>query len=571
MVKPVKFKNQVLIICITVIFCCSLLLAFNAHSFAQVEDVYAIKAGKIFTVTNDTLKNGIIILRNGIIEAVGQGLEIPVDAEIIEADSMWIYPGLIDSHTSLAIKKPKTSQPSSQTAQRQSSSRSSTPQEILNPEKYAADMLDPKDSKIKKMRDIGVTTVLTSPDQGIFRGHSALINLAGSKYGEMLLKSPVASHLTYSRNRGGYPSTLMGVIAFQRQTFHDAIYHKNLWARYNNQKQGFRRPVVNKSLDALLPILNKKMLVIISANTENEIKRSIKLAKEFGFNYLISGAIEGWRVIDHLKAEMKPVLVSLNYPKPENVTGYSYKLKIEGPKKEKKDKPEKKKDNDKKKETDPELAEIYANASKLQKAGLKLAFTSAGMKKPEELIKNINKAIEQGLSKEEALKALTINPAQIFGFSEQIGSIEEGKIANLVITSGDLFGEKTTVKYVFVDGKKFEMKAKKKKAATGDAKVDVTGTWEAIVETPQGEVPITLKLKQSGNELSGEFTSQMGSAEIYDGSVNGNEIQFSVEITIQGQTMELIFDGIVEGDSIDGSIDLGPMGSATWTATKPGF
>jgi len=538
---------------------------------ADTDDIYAVKAGKIITVTSNVIENGIIIIKDGIIQAVGQNIEIPIDAEVIEADSMWVYPGFIDSFTSLAIKKPKASQPSTGQGQRTTASPSS--QSILNPEKFAFDMLDPKDSKIEKIRNTGVTTVLTVPNQGIFRGHSAIINLTGNTPGEMVLKSQVASHLTYNRNRGGYPSTTMAVIAFQRQTFYDAIHHNNLWARYNKQNQGFRRPEMNKSLDALISVLNKKVPIIISANTENEIKRAIKFSKEFNLNYLISGVIEGWRVVDKLKSEMKPVLVSLNYPKPESVTGYSYKLKIEGPKKENEEKKkDEKKSKDKEKKIEPELAEIHANAGKLLKVGIKIAFTSEGIKKPEDYIKNVSKAIKQGLPKEEALKALTINPAQIFGIAKQVGSIEEGKIANLVISSGDIFEEKTKIKYVFVDGKKFEMKEKKKSKSDEEAKVDVTGSWEAVVDSPEGEVSITLEFNQSGNDLTGQLISEMGEADIYDGSVNGNKIIFSVEVPIGGQPVELVFEGVVEeDDSIEGTIDLGPMGSASWTATKPGF
>ena len=540
----------------TVCIAAAILLILSSLSFVSGQDkfgdVYAIKAGRIVTVTQGIIHNGMIIIRDGIIEAVGRDLVIPVEAEIIEEDTMVVYPGLIDAQTSLAlVKTEKKEQPTQAGAQPSRIPAGPSPT-MMSPEKLSADMLNPKDTGIKKVRETGVTTVLTVPDQGIFIGQSALINLQGDKPEEMILKSPVAMHLGYSRQRGVYPSTLMAVIAFQHQSLLDAQYHKLQWDRYNKQKRGWRRPQPNKSLDALLPALEGQQPVIILANRENEMKRALKLADEYNLDYILSGAVEGWRVVDMLKARMKPILVSLNFPKPESVTGYSFQLKIEGPSKEK----------------EKEMAELYANAGVLHKAGIKFAFTSGSLKKPADFIKNAAKTIEYGLPKEEALKALTIYPAQIFGIADQIGSIEEGKIANLILTTRELFDEKNRVKYVFVDGKKIKIKEPKKKKAEGEPEVNVSGTWDITITSSMGDVSVTITLTQSGSDVTGEFKSEVGSTSVYDGSVGGNEIQFSVKLPIGDQPVELVFNGTVEEDTMEGTIDLGEMGSAEWEGTK---
>ena len=525
-------------------------------------------------------------------------MAIPAGAEVIEEDTMYVYPGLIDAHSSLALEKPKQEEQPSTGGGRSSRTPSGPMPTMLSPEKLAADMLNPKDASIKKVRESGITTVLTVSEEGIFVGQSALINLNGDKPGEMILKSPVAMHIGYSLQRGTYPSTLMAVIAFQRQTFFDAQNHKLQWDRYRKQQRGIQRPLPNPSLDALASVLDGRQRVIITANSENEMKRALKLADEFGLDYILSGTVEGWRIADVLGARMKPILVSVEFPKPESVTGYSFKLKVEGPTQEKAEtkpeaeaeekdkakagaKEEKKEDKNKeeknkkeKNKEDEEKAELYANAGVLYQSGVKFAFTSAGLKKPEDFLKNVAKTVEHGLPKEEALKALTINPAEIFGVADQVGSIEEGKIANLIVTTGELFDEKTRVKYVFVDGKKSEVEAPKPKKAEGEATVNVSGTWDVDVTSPMGEVSVTISLKQSGSEVTGEFKSEMGSSSIYDGSVNGNKIQFSVKLPIGEQPVELVFTGTVEGDSMEGTIDLGEMGSAEWKGTKtsgPGF
>jgi imidazolonepropionase-like amidohydrolase len=590
----------------------SVFVQTEAKATDDIGNVYAIKAGNIITVTNGIIKDGTIIIRDGIIEAVGKNINIPVEAEVIEADTMTVFPGFIDAFSAVGIKQEKQ-KPTTPSSGRTSRSSSSTPSNPLTPEKLAADMLNPKDSKIKLLREIGVTTILSAPSRGIFIGQSALINLAGDKPEEMLLKSPVAMHIGYSRSRT-YPSTLMGVIAFQRQTFFDAKHHQFLWQRYAKQKRGWRRPKPNKSLQALSPVLAGKMPVILSANRENEIKRALKLTDEFKLNYMICGVTEGWRVANLLKTQNKPVILSVNFPKPDKVTGYPFKLKIEGPKKEKKKeevkeelkkkkkvdskpedkektkatdeqkkkekskseekKGETKKANEKKKKDDPEKIELYANAGKLHQAGVKFAFTSGGMKKLTDYIKNVAKTVKHGLPKEEALKALTINPAEIFGVADQVGSIEDGKIANLVVATGCIFDEKTSLRYIFVDGKKFEIKKKekpKKNSDGGKATVNVTGTWDVTVDSPQGEVGVTLVLKQSGSDVSGEFKNEFGITDVYDASVSGNKIQFSVKLPIANPPVEIVFEGTVAGNSVDGSIDLGEMGTAEWSGTKPGF
>ena len=572
-----KLKIQMLL------FFGSLLSALNGVTMAAsgVADVYAIRAGRIVTVSSGVIENGIIIIRDGIIEKVGDNIEIPVEAELIEADSLTVYPGLIDACVSLALKKKPVKKPPDSSSD--SDGETSPPESIalLQPEWMASDWLDPKDAKIKSYREIGVTTALTALDDGIFIGQSCLINLAGDAPEEMIIKSPVALHIGFARQRGDYPSTLMGVMAFQRQTFLDVNHHRLLWERYARQKRGWRRPLANKSLDALFPALDRRMPVIMLADRENEIKRALALAEEFRLNTILAGATEGWRVAELLKSQQVPVLLSLNFPKPDQVTGYPFKLKIEGPKTEPASAAKKpasaEATSDKKSEPekdDAEMSEIYANAARLSQAGIKFAFCSKGLKKPEDFIKNAAKAVKHGLAEDTALRALTLNAAQIFGVSNQIGSIEDGKIANLLLTTGNIFEDKAAIHLVFVDGKKFEVKKDPSKKAdnnSGAAPANVSGAWSVTVESPQGAVAATLTLHQSGSEITGEFSSEVGASPIYNSRLSGNELEFSVKLIIAGSPLEITFYGTVTGNSMEGAIDLGEMGSAGFTAIKPEY
>lgn len=551
----------------------------GSHAQTSVEDLYVLQGGTIHTVTMGTIEGGMILIRDGIIEQVGQDLEIPPGAQVIMLDTLHVYPGFIDAHTEMALAKPKRSDEDSDSNQSGERKPSNT---MMSPERNYAEMLNPKDSKIKKVRETGVTTALTAPETGIFIGRSCLINLGGDQPEAMILSSPAAFHMGYERQRGVYPSTLMAVIAFQRQTLLDAQHHQRLLERYAKQKRGWKRPVPNRSLESLFPILENKMPVVISADRENEMKRAFKLIDEFALNAIISGAVEGWHVIDQLNRRNIPVLLSLNFPKPEEVTGYAFQLKVEGPSKEKSEtskqgsaaKMKKKgsgesaeKEKDAQKE-DPGKAELYANAGKLYGAGVEFAFSSGGLKKPEDFIAHVKKTVDHGLPKDAALKALTLNAARILGVDEQIGSIEAGKIANFAIMTDDLFSEDGKVRYVFVDGKKYEVKEKKK--AEGAPEVDVTGTWEGAVFAGGEENAIGFSFKQDGGELSGTLEMEIGEVDITEGSVAGHSIDFTVELMIEGQKITFIFTGTVEGDEIEGSLSADVMGSGTWKVTKTG-
>ena len=189
---------------------------------------------------------------------------------------------------------------------------------------------------------------------------------------------------------------------------------------------------------------------------------------------------------------------------------------------------------------------------------------------------NLFTTIEYGLPADAALEALTINPAKIFGVAEQLGSLEGGKIANILVTDGDIFDEKTSIKYLFIDGKKMEIKEKKK--ATSKAKgegeepsVDVSGEWEMTVSTSMGDQLAIVIFEQSGADLTGTFEVEDEVSDIASGEISGNNIEFTVLVPVVDPPIEIVFIGEVEGDKMSGTVDLSAMqmGTADWTAIKP--
>jgi imidazolonepropionase-like amidohydrolase len=410
----------------------SLILALLGPASADVGPTYAIKNAKIVPVTGPAIDKGVLIIRNGLIEAIGSvdKVRIPEDAELIEAEGLIAYPGLISAHTNLLLEVTRAETPQGPP---EIMMAQAAPQDrpAETPELSAFQLLKPTKAAIDSFLKIGVTTVLVAPNRGIIQGQSVLLNLNGEKAKAMVLKNPVALHINLTTARGRYPSSLMGTIAFLRQSFLDADYYAACQAQYQKVLKGMKRPEYDPFLEALVPFVKDKKPVIFQCNDLEDIKRALKIIDEFKLNALLSHANEAWRDAAILKKTPIPLLVTLDF-RPPNSSRYVSQ------------------GEDLRKKAE---AEFYpANAANLAKEGIKFALTTFGLNDGTAVLKNIQAAIKAGLSKEEALKALTIQPAQYLGLVQQLGSLEPGKIANVILTKGELFDEKTQVDKVFVDG-----------------------------------------------------------------------------------------------------------------------
>jgi hypothetical protein len=209
-------------------------------------------------------------------------------------------------------------------------------------------------------------------------------------------------------------------------------------------------------------------------------------------------------------------------------------------------------------------AEAPKSAAVLQKAGVRFAFTSGTLMRPADYVLNAGRAVEAGLSKDEALKALTIYPAQIFSVSEQLGSIEAGKIANLIVTTGDLFDRNTKVKHAFVDGRHFEIKAPAGPGPSGPAGGGgrpagagvAAGTWKLSIQSPQGTREATATLSQDGESVSGSLQMGFGSATISSGKISGNELALELTMDFNGRSVPGKMTGRIDGNSFTGSMNI---------------
>jgi imidazolonepropionase-like amidohydrolase len=378
-------------------------------------DTYAITNARIVPVSGATIERGTVVFRNGLIVAVGANVNAPSDARVIDGAGLTVYPGLIDSYTNLALPEASPApsagggggnffQLQQTAAQPRSGGPNSTQPPGLQPETMVEEVIRTGGSDVEAARNAGFTTALTLPRTGIWMGQSAVINLAGETPQQMIVRSPVAMHVGFTPLRGGYPGSLMGVFASLRQMMLDAQRYRDSLKIYEHSPRGVRRPDPDRSLDALVPVIEGKLPVVMLANTEREIGRALDLAEEFKLKLIIAGGRESARLTDRLLKQNVPVLLSLNLPRRTTAALP---------------------------EADPEpmrvlreRVEAQQTAGKLARAKVRFAFQSGSLPNASDIIINANRTIENGLSADDALRAFTLWPAEILGMGNQLGSIE---------------------------------------------------------------------------------------------------------------------------------------------------
>jgi imidazolonepropionase-like amidohydrolase len=427
-----------------IVFFAALTLPFALR--ADAPNVYAIRGARIVTAAGAPIESGTIVIRRGVIDAVGADVSVPPEASVIDGKGLTVYPGLIDLGNTRAADQPAPQMPQSltTTAEVERWKRA----QILKPQARAADAVKVDDAELSRLAAAGITSVLALPAGDVISGQSALVNvaappdepqignLAEPRRGLIVVKTPVAIHVSFpERPRSGgnaYPQSLMGVIAFVRQSFLDAQHHRDLArAAHGNGGRAFQAGD-DPALEALQPALEGKVPVAFEANEAREILRALKLARELKLQPIVTGGREAATVAADLKNQGIRVVYSLNYPR---------RPRMLAP------------DADEPFQTLKTRADAPKVPGGLAKAGVSFAFGSAGLTDPKDFVKNAARAVNAGLSEDAAIRALTINAATIAGVGERLGSLEKGKIANVIVTDGSLFDEKTTVKRVFVEGR----------------------------------------------------------------------------------------------------------------------
>ncbi len=373
-------------------------------------EIYALVGGRVFTVSGPVIEKGTVVLRDGLVDAVGAGVAVPVGARVIDVTGLTVTPGLVDGFGAIGLPA------------RTASGGGPAPTPAANPLAPQALALDRvRLADALKARDSGITTALVIPREGVLPGQSVLLNLGGEKLEAMVLRQPAALHLHLTSLPRTYPGSLMGTVAYARQALYDAARYREEWKAYEAGARGHKRPTYDAALQAWQDVLAGKELLIVTASRENDVLRALALADEFKVRVAVAEAPQAARVAPIVKARKLPLLVSVNFD-PARAPDFGAP------------------DDDKERQ---EIADAERNPAELHKAGVTFALVSAFAP---DFLAGVRKAVERGLPADVALRAITLAPAEVLGVADRLGSLEAGKIADVVVWSGEPLAKDTKAK-----------------------------------------------------------------------------------------------------------------------------
>lgn len=512
------------------------LVALCATGIARAAgpEVHALTKVKIVTAPGQMIENGTVVIRDGVIEAVGADVEPPADARVHEREELTVYPGLIDAYVerSWPVKD-------------EEAAAGAHENQLVRPERSMTQH-GVDDGTAKKLREAGITTAVVASEDGLFRGRSAIVNLGDGALSDNLLRADYAQTVTFATTGGfgnGYPGSLMGSVALFRQTLLDARWQEQAWKAYQ-AKPSQKRPAMNAALSELADVANGRELVVIEGDDAGDSLRSAKMIGEFGLTAHIVGSGDEYQWLDEVAAIGVPIVLPINLPDlPEPPEEDDMAISLE------------------------ELRhwdEAPGNAKALLDAGVTVAFTTHGLDDPKKVLSNLWQATDRGgLSADEALAAFTTTPAELLGISDRAGTVAAGKMANLVVVEGDLFAEKPAVREVWVDGHRFEIKESK------PAEVEPAGTWNLIVTTGDGQtLPAVMILTGDATSLTGTISDPDGNqVDLTSASVSGTKLEIVFDGTPYGMPGNIEFTLDIEGDSGSGA-GMSPFGEFTIKGTR---
>ncbi len=531
-----RFRGGTFFVLLTV-FGCGLLFAQTKPVEGLHDErpsVHALTNATIVQAPGRVIENGTVIIRDGIIENVGKNVSIPADARQWDYSGKMIYAGLIDVYAETkAADKGKGSDKKSGSA-----AAPSYWNDRVHPEKSVLELYSASGKDLASSRKMGFTSAWLVPAKGIFRGSSAVVTLGDGDIHERILNRDVAQHLAFESGGGRYPGSLMGSIALIRQTLYDAQWYGGATSAYAASSAGLP-PEANDALAALQSVINGRQLLVTAIGNDLDLLRVMKLRDEFGFKPMLKGSGHEYRQLETLKKSRAVVILPLNFPHdidltaPENAINVSL-MHLQ------------------------HWEQAPHNPARLAAAGIPFALTRSGLDKKQNFHKQIQKAIEHGLSADDALAALTTTPAKILGVGSALGTIEKGKRAHLLVTSKALFEKGSDKLDLWIDGKRYELK----KPST-----DISGKWDLRMNQHDG-VTRTIPLEITGTDkpkvtlLKGDHKVKADKASISNKRLTllfaGDSLDMSGKIRLSGS----IRDG-----SMHGAGELADGTAFLWEAT----
>jgi imidazolonepropionase-like amidohydrolase len=492
---------------------------------------------KCFAFTNATivkdvqtkLTNATLVIREGKIISAGNSVTIPKDAVVIDCSGKFIYPSFIDIFSDYGVPVPqRQAAPFDYRGPAQLASNTKGAfgwNQAIRSETDAARLFTTDDAKAAPLREIGFGTVLTHQKDGIARGTGALVTLANEKENLAMLKEKASANYSLSKGTStqSYPTSMMGTIALLRQTYLDAQWYKS-----NPSAEG-----VNISLKAWND--NQSLPQIFDAGDKWNDLRADRIGDEFGVQYIIKGGGNEYQRIKEIAATKATYILSLNFPQAMDVEDPNEARYVS-------------------------LADMKhwelapANPAAFEKAGIPFCLTAAELKDPKQFLVNLRKAIEYGLSESKAFEALTKTPATVLGVYDRVGSLDAGKVASFLITSGELFKEKTAILQNWIQGEKYNVKE--------ENWLPVAGQYTLQLKSAAGSNSYTLDVK-STTDASIITNDTLKAKFSYDGKLV--TISFATEKKPRAAAIRL--GGTVNGDVWNGNGVDAEGNTVIWSAS----
>jgi imidazolonepropionase-like amidohydrolase len=378
----------------------------------------AIVGGDVYTADGTPIRGGTVVIENGRITAVGANVAIPAGARRIDATGKWVTPGLIESSTTLGITEVSSIDESNDQEIEDVTSRRDTDDQV-QAAFTVTEGLNPRSMVVPIVRILGVTTAVTRPSGSLISGQGAMIDLAGSRVEDMTVVSPIGMYASLGENARGTVGGPRAAISMRlREVLEDArAYARNRQSFERGETREFS--VSRLDMEALQPVLAGREPLVVEAHRASDIQLALRIAREYNLRLIITGGTEAWMVAQELAQARVPVLVKVL----SNLPG-SFET----------------------------LGATYENAARLRRAGVQVAITSGETWRAYTIRQEAGNAVAYGLPWTEAFRAVTLYPAQIWGVADRYGSLEVGKVGNVVVWNGDPLELLTQVEHVVIRG-----------------------------------------------------------------------------------------------------------------------
>ncbi len=554
----------------------------QSESIIEVTSTYLFKNAMVVDKPGAIPKLQSVLVKNGLILEIAPLVKAPFDAKTIDVDSMYMYAGFIDAMSYTGIKKEEEKKDVNKPASR---GQATLEQSGITPQITALSKISVKESSISEMRKAGFTTSHVFPRGKMISGSSAIISLKETDHvDKMIVAQYTAMHSSFATANSAAPSTIIGVIAKFKDLYKNTdLAIKNI-GTYNQNVSGIKKPIFSAEFNAMMPVSKKEMPVFFVTEKSKDIFRAISLQKELSFKMVLADIKQSQFALNQIKAGGYTVLLSMDLPDEIKEETKKDDTKKEEVKKEEGQKDDTKKEETKKEETKKDIkpkktmsaeeteleerkkiayTEYNNQASMLEKYNVPFSFSYLDVK-TSDIHKLIKRMIKSGLSESAALAALTTTPAQILGISKTNGSIEPGKVANLVMTDKPIFQDKAEIKYVMVDGSLYDYQEKKKSEPKVDEKgAKIEGVWSYTVEVPGSVQTGKLTFEKDGSTFKGfsqDNSSPDETDKMEDITIDGDKVTFNMVVDM-GQPTTVNFDLTFTGDNFSGTVTVGSLGT----------